>query len=89
MPTYEYECEACGMRFERWQKMSETAIIQCPDCSGKVNRMISGGTGFILKSSDRDSQVDRSGGECSLEQTGRTCCGRNERCGKASCGGES
>lgn len=69
--------------------MSESPIIQCPDCSGKVKRMISGGTGFILKSSDRVSRVNRGGAECALEQTGRTCCGRNERCGKVSCGDES
>lgn len=87
MPTYEYECESCGLRFERWQGINDVPIAQCPECSGKVNRLISGGSGFLLKSSD--GAAARGDGGCAFEQTGRTCCGRNERCGSAACGEES
>lgn len=85
MPTYEYECEACGLKFERRQTMTESPLTECPDCRGKIHRLIGGGTGFILKGSgyERTGQNSRS---CSLEQTGRTCCGREERCGKPPCG---
>lgn len=57
MPTYDYLCTTCGITFERTQKMSEEAIIECPTdvCqqqpSGKglVERVISGGGGVIYK----------------------------------------
>ena len=84
MPTYEYECESCGLRFERLQAITEGAITECPECRGRVRRLVSGGAGFILKGSGQ-GRAGRQGGECSLEQTGRTCCGREERCGKPSC----
>jgi putative FmdB family regulatory protein len=52
MPTYEYECDACGHRFERLQSMSEPAVRKCPQCRKlKVRRLISGGAGVIFKGS--------------------------------------
>jgi len=87
MPTYEYQCEVCGARFDRHQAITEQALQECPECRGKVHRIISGGAGFILKGFGGDRPGKR-GGECSLERLGKTCCGRDERCGKASCGDE-
>ncbi|WP_408999073.1 FmdB family zinc ribbon protein [Syntrophus buswellii] len=83
MPTYEYECELCGLKFERQQAISEGPLSECPECRGAVRRLISGGTGFLFKVSGRGREG------CSLERTGRTCCGREERCGNASCGENS
>ena len=52
MPTYEYECGACGHRFEKYQSMIEKAIKKCPQCGkAKAKRMISGGAGVIFKGS--------------------------------------
>jgi hypothetical protein len=34
------------------------------------------------------ARLARNGGGCSLSSSGKTCCGRGERCGKPSCGGE-
>lgn len=52
MPTYEYECGACGHRFEKFQSMTEKAITKCPKCGkSKVQRMISGGAGVLFKGS--------------------------------------
>lgn len=52
MPTYEYECDACGHAFERLQSMSEPAVRKCPKCGKlKVRRLISGGAGVIFKGS--------------------------------------
>ena len=87
MPTYEYECEKCGLKFERRQAISAVPLTECPECHGRVQRLVSGGAGFIIKGSGQE-QGGRSGSECSLEKTGRTCCGRNERCGKPQCGDE-
>ena len=87
MPTYEYECRECGLRFERCQSMTEDPLTECPECRGQVRRLVSGGLGFILKGSGQ-GEASHYSGACSLEQVGRTCCGRNERCGKPPCGGK-
>ena len=51
MPTYEYECQKCNFRFERFQAISEKPITRCPECRGKVRRLISAGAGFLFKGS--------------------------------------
>ena len=51
MPTYEYECLECGVNFEAFQKMSDVVLEECPQCKGKVKRMISSGAGLIFKGS--------------------------------------
>jgi len=33
MPIYEYECQSCGHRLEAIQKMSDAALIDCPQCN--------------------------------------------------------
>ncbi len=48
MPTYDYECTE-GHRFERFQKMSDEPIAECPECGGSASRVISGGAGFLFK----------------------------------------
>ena len=49
MPTYEYECLKCGHRFEEFQKMSDKPVGICPECKGKVRKLISTGGGIIFK----------------------------------------
>jgi len=51
MPTYEYECEKCGHRFEVFQSMTEPHRKRCPKCRGKVRRLVSGGAGIVFKGS--------------------------------------
>ena len=51
MPTYEYECSKCGKKFDLFQGMTEPHVKKCPDCSGAVRRLISGGGGIIFKGS--------------------------------------
>jgi putative FmdB family regulatory protein len=41
MPLYEYECDACGERFERIQKFSDPPVEKCPTCGGKVRKLLS------------------------------------------------
>jgi putative FmdB family regulatory protein len=53
MPAYEYRCDACEVYFERRQKMSEPALDTCPECGGRVTRLISGGAGAISKGSSQ------------------------------------
>ena len=51
MPTYEYECMECGYHFEKFQSMNEEPIKTCPECNGKVMRLMSKNVNFILKGS--------------------------------------
>lgn len=49
MPTYEYQCQACGHQLEAFQKITEPALKDCPACSKpNLERLISGGA-FHLK----------------------------------------
>ncbi len=41
MPLYEYECTKCGHRFEKIQKFSDKKITKCPECSGRVEQLLS------------------------------------------------
>ena len=50
MPTYGYECTACGHNFDVVSKMSaKPTPRKCPVCGGRANRQISGGAGFLFK----------------------------------------
>ena len=51
MPTYNYKCENCGDLFSAIQKMSESPLLDCNICDGRVRRIISGGAGIIFKGS--------------------------------------
>jgi putative FmdB family regulatory protein len=51
MPTYEYECEKCGHRFELFQSMKDEPKKRCPKCRGKVRRLLGTGAGMIFKGS--------------------------------------
>ena len=42
MPLYEYECDACGHRFEVIQKFSDAPAEACAECGkGPVRRLLS------------------------------------------------
>ncbi|MCC6163291.1 MAG: zinc ribbon domain-containing protein [Acidobacteria bacterium] len=41
MPLYEYECDACGHRFEVIQKFSDDPLTTCPKCGGSVRKLLS------------------------------------------------
>jgi putative FmdB family regulatory protein len=50
MPLYDYECETCGIRFERKQRITDQPLRFCPECSGPVHRLIQP-VGIIFKGS--------------------------------------
>jgi len=52
MPTYQYECQACGHEFEELQGMTDAKLKKCPKChKNKLARLIGGGSGMIFKGS--------------------------------------
>lgn len=67
MPTYEYECRACGHAFETMHSMTAPVLRKCPKCGKlKLDRLVSGGAGVIFKGSgfyETDYKRTRRGGE--------------------------
>lgn len=52
MPTYDYECRACGKAFEFFQSISAPVKTKCPACGKrKLERLLGTGAGFIFKGS--------------------------------------
>lgn len=52
MPTYDYECKACGHAFEELQSFSEPPLTKCPKCKkNKLERLFGGGGAIIFKGS--------------------------------------
>lgn len=51
MPTYEYQCKKCSHKFEAFQKITDEPLTVCPQCGGRVQRLISSGAGIIFKGS--------------------------------------
>ena len=52
MPTYDYECDACGHSFELFQSISEPVEKKCPACAKpKLRRLFGTGAAVVFKGS--------------------------------------
>ena len=51
MPTYEYRCPQCGNEFDKFGKMSDPPVTECPQCHAEAQRKISAGAGLVFKGS--------------------------------------
>jgi len=52
MPTYDYQCDACGHAFEKFQSITASASRKCPECGRlKLRRLIGAGAGVIFRGS--------------------------------------
>lgn len=52
MPTYDYLCESCNHKFEKFESMSAKPSKKCPQCGKmKLKRLIGSGAGVIFKGS--------------------------------------
>ena len=78
MPVYAYECNECGVRFERRQSFSDDPIAICPECEGQVRRLIQParivfkGSGFYVtdnRSSSKSTVSSPDTGESSSKST--------------------
>jgi putative FmdB family regulatory protein len=77
MPTYDYVCDNCGHGFEKFQNMSEKPLSKCPECGGKLRRLIGPGVGIIFKGSGfYETDYKRKN-----TVPGCACRGRNKTCG--------
>jgi putative FmdB family regulatory protein len=67
VPLYEYECDACGRRFEVIQKFSDPHVDVCTECGkGPVRRLFSSpaiqfkGSGFYITDYPQKGKSDSS-----------------------------
>lgn len=52
MPTYDYECDACGHEFELFQSITAGVKRKCPDCGKlKLRRLFGTGAAIVFKGS--------------------------------------
>lgn len=76
MPTYDYQCDACGHKFEEFQSITAEMLTKCPECKKKKLRRLFGtgaavmfkGSGFYQtdyrsESYKKGAANDSSGGE--------------------------
>ncbi|NLK42341.1 MAG: zinc ribbon domain-containing protein [Planctomycetes bacterium] len=50
MPTYDYQCDACGHGFEEFQSITASPLKKCPQCGKlKLKRLLGTGAGLIFK----------------------------------------
>ncbi len=78
MPTYEYHCSICDRRFEVRQGINDDPLSACPECGGSVRRLITGGSGFMVKGPGGIPAAAKPA--CGRESS---CCGRETPCGKS------
>ncbi|MCG2766867.1 MAG: FmdB family zinc ribbon protein [Chloroflexota bacterium] len=61
MPTYQYKCDTCGIEFERKQHFTDKPLEECPECDGRVHRVIQPvlvvfkGSGFYVTDNRKSS----------------------------------
>jgi len=63
MPTYQYKCDTCGIEFERKQHFTDKPLEECPECNGRVHRVIQPvlvvfkGSGFYVTDNKKSSST--------------------------------
>lgn len=52
MPTYDYECDACGHKLEVFQSITAEPLTKCPECGKKkLRRLLGTGAALMFKGS--------------------------------------
>lgn len=51
MPTYTYRCNECGHQFDERQKFSDDPLTECPNCNGRIRRLVNNSSAIVFKGS--------------------------------------
>lgn len=51
MPVYTYQCDNCGIRFEKQQHFNDLPLTRCPECNKKTLRKVYTPVGIVFKGS--------------------------------------
>ena len=76
MPVYEYHCTSCGADLEIFQRMSDPALTECPQCRGKLRKVFSPvgivfkGSGFYATDSKKGTSAATVPGKSSSSASG-------------------
>ncbi len=90
MPTYEYECKACGYHFEELQRITDEPLKRCPRCSkSALRRLFGGGLGIIFKGSGFYTTDYRKSSSIGGNGSGKSSAGSSEPKSGESKGSES
>jgi putative FmdB family regulatory protein len=74
MPHYDYQCQDCGNIFEEFHSMMAEPVKECPECKGKVKKLIGGGSGIIFKGKGFYKTDYRSGTGCENKSESNPAC---------------
>ena len=78
MPTYDYECGACGHEMELFQGINEPVKKKCPECGKlKLKRLFGSGAAIVFKGSgfyqtDYRSEGYKKAAKADKKSTGET-----------------
>lgn len=93
MPLYEYECDACGKRFEAIRKFSESEIDICSLCGkGPVRRLMSSpaiqfkGTGWYITDYSSKGKADAESAGSTKSESKKSDSGSTETAAKTESG---
>lgn len=76
MPTYQYRCQACASELEAFQKFTDDALTDCPECGGSLRKVFNAvgivfkGSGFYATDSRKSASKALSAESTSSESTG-------------------
>jgi putative FmdB family regulatory protein len=94
MPLYEYECDACGHRFEAIRKFSDPPLEVCPKCGGHIHKLISSpaiqfkGTGWYITDYAKKDHVAAAKADSQAESSSKDKSEKGGDGGKAGKGGD-
>ena len=83
MPLYEYQCDACGHRFEHIQKFSDPLLTVCPECGDAIRKLVSSpaiqfkGTGWYVT-----DYAKKGTGDAAASEEGKSSDGKDGKDGK-------
>lgn len=72
MPFYEYRCDACDHYFEALQKISDDALVDCPQCHKPQLKKLISAAGFRLKGEGWYETDFKSGAKRNLADSGNS-----------------
>ena len=78
MPLYEYQCDACGHRFEHIQKFSDPLLTVCPECGDAIRKLVSSpaiqfkGTGWYVTDYAKKGTGDTAASEAEKSSDAKT-----------------
>ncbi len=71
MPTYQYQCTACGEGLEVQQSFTDDALTECPACQGRLRKVFNA-VGVVFKGSGfyrNDSRAANGSGSSSSDSS--------------------